>query len=366
MPSKTRYYVLLISTLIGAFLLSNILITNLFIGGSPLPAWSVFEAKATITRDQFLASAGNLQQSIQQFISSKQWVAPPQTQVVPTVSLISYNQMGFFDTIPAPTAPLAPTSLPIPTQMPVIPTEVPPTVIPIPTSIIIQPTAPNHPTNRPTIKPTKTPPPTKVPTPTNAPVQVDFPKVVGDPLKQKWYANGSLACYTTERFIQVYANGLTPNACYANIRAVMDSSIVSTTLLGRSIQVHKKALPAFEAVSKTLDQYKVDSSTYKFPSKTYKIKNVGAYIFRCNVNASTSGKNDVCSDGCKLSPHAFGIGVDINYEENCNGCTKFDMPKEISDTFEMYGFRWGGHYPLIGSYIDPMHFEYMKDLCEGV
>ena len=43
-----------------------------------------------------------------------------------------------------------------------------------------------------------------------------------------------------------------------------------------------------------------------------------------------------------------------------------DIPKEISDTFEVYGFCWSGHYPLIGSYINPMHFEYMKDLCEGI
>jgi hypothetical protein len=195
---------------------------------------------------------------------------------------------------------------------------------------------------------------------------VGFPKVVGDPLKQKWYGNGSLACYTTERFIQVYANGMKPNACFANVQAHMEANKVSVTLLGKSIQVHKLALPAFEAVAKTLDQYKVSKDTYKFPSKTYKIKNVGAYIFRCNVNASTSGKTDTCSPGCKLSPHAFGIGVDINTEENCNGCKQYDMPKEISDTFEMYGFRWGGHYPLIGSYIDPMHFEYMRDLCEGI
>jgi len=93
-------------------------------------------------------------------------------------------------------------------------------------------------------------------------------------------------------------------------------------------------------------------------------KNVGAYVFRCNVNASSS--KDICSPLCKLSPHAFGIAVDINYDENCNGRTTFDTPKEISDTFELYGFRWGGHYPLIDSYIDPMHFEYMIQLCEGI
>lgn len=360
MQRNNRYYFLLFGAMIGAYLLSSTLISSLFIGATPHPAWSVFNAKLAIVQEQFISSMGNLQQSaIKQFITTGRKTA---LQPSPTIALISSQETGFFDTIPAPTAPLAPTSTPLPTQ-PIPPTLIPTRVL-IPT---LRPTNNPYPTSiRPTIPPTQVPKPTKPPKPTNPPITIDFPKVVGDPLKQKWYANGSLACYTTERFIEVYAEGLTPNSCYNNIRAHMDANIVSTSLLGRSIQVHKKALPAFEAVAKTLDQYKVDSSTYKFPSKTYKIKNVGAYVFRCNVNASTSGKNDVCSTGCKLSPHAFGIAVDINYDENCNGCKNYDMPKEISDTFEVYGFRWGGHYPLIGSYIDPMHFEYMKDLCEGI
>ena len=361
MQRNNRYYILLFGAMVGAYLLSSTLISSLFIGATPHPAWSVFNAKLAIVQEQFISSTRNLQQSvIKQFLLSEKKV--PSQDIVPTPILMSSDQKGFFDTIPAPTAPLAPTATPFPFQP--IPPTLTPTRVPIPT---LRPTNNLYPTSiRPTIPPTQVPKPTKPPKPTSPPITIDFPKVVGDPLKQKWYANGSLACYTTERFIEVYAEGLTPNSCYNNIRAHMDANIVSTSLLGRSIQVHKKALPAFEAVAKTLDQYKVDSSTYKFPSKTYKIKNVGAYIFRCNVNASTSGKNDTCSPGCKLSPHAFGIGVDINYEENCNGCKNFDMPKEISDTFEMYGFRWGGHYPLIGSYIDPMHFEYMRDLCEEI
>lgn len=362
MQNKSRYYILLFCSMIGAHLLSSTLVSSLFIGATPRPIWSVFETKVFIAREQFLSSANDWKQSFtKQFLTTEKVPPTPIEPTIPVISLSS-EQRGFFDTLPAPTAPLAPTSTPYPTQ------QIPPTLVPTqriaPT---LRPTNNPYPTSvKPTTVPTQIPKPTAVPKPTKPPINVDFPKVVGDPLKQKWYANGSLACYTTERFIEVYAEGLTPNSCYNNIRAHMDANIVSTSLLGRSIQVHKKALPAFEAVAKTLDQYKVDSSTYKFPSKTYKIKNVGAYIFRCNVNASTSGKADTCSTGCKLSPHAFGIGVDINYEENCNGCTKFDMPKEISDTFEMYGFRWGGHYPLIGSYIDPMHFEYMKDLCEGI
>ncbi|MCR4276810.1 MAG: M15 family metallopeptidase, partial [Candidatus Roizmanbacteria bacterium] len=100
-------------------------------------------------------------------------------------------------------------------------------------------------------------------------------------------------------------------------------------------------------------------------AKKYKINTIGAYIFRCNVNASTSAKDDLCSDGCVLSAHSFGIAVDINWEENCNGCSNYTMPMEIVDIFESYGFRWGGRYKSVfGSRIDAMHFEYMYDLCK--
>lgn len=358
MPKRLNHYIFIIIGMGLSLMISSYLLQTLFIDKNPTPFWDSFSAKVIeLKQNAFLAQSSVMSyvQNIGSTISS----AKP----TPTPDVVSQNSnsFSFFDTGPAPTYAITdtpPTSTPIPTEIPTI----------VPTSVLIPTTPPigvptTRPTLKPTIKPTRAPSPTNTPKPT---ATIAFSKVVGDPLKQKWYGNGSLACYTTERFIQVYANGLTSNKCYANVKAYVDSNIVSTTLLGRSIQVHKKALPAFEAVAKTLDQYKVDSTTYKFPSKTYKIKNVGAYVFRCNVNASTSGKNDVCSDGCKLSPHAFGIAVDINYDENCNGCKNYDMPKEISDTFEVYGFRWGGHYPLLGSYIDPMHFEYMRDLCEGI
>jgi hypothetical protein len=335
----------------SAFLISSSLLQTLFIEKSPTPFWDSLGEKIIELKQNTILAQSSITHYVQSIgnamIVSKQEEHPK-----------AQNEVNFsaFDISPAPTYAAIETPPPTPIELPTII----PTVAKIPTIPMVTASIP---TVKPTTRPTIAPSPTNTPKPT---VSVSFPKVQGDPLKQKWYGNGSLACYTTERFIQVYASGLTPNACYKNIQSAIDSNIVSTTLLGRSIQVHKKALPAFEAVAKTLDQYKVDSSTYKFPSKTYKIKNVGAYVFRCNVNASTSGKNDVCSDGCKLSPHAFGIAVDINYDENCNGCKNYDMPKEISDTFEVYGFRWGGHYPLIGSYIDPMHFEYMRDLCEGI
>lgn len=363
MIPKVRHYLYVGIALVGGYFISTFLIETLFIGGGPTPAWGVFQSKAIIAQEQIVASLESISHTLSALKpTAKQMPIPTANPPIASSNSVPSTGFDFFDTAPAPTAPLAPTTPPLPTQAPrptatIAPTAaIPPTIAP---SQYIQPTTPP-------VKPTKAPKPTKEPTPTNAPPVVDFPKVEGDPLKQPWYGSKSLACYTTERMIAVYANGLTPNSCYNNVHAYLDANIVSTTLLGRTIQVHKKALAAFEAVSKTLDQYKVDSTTYKFPSKTYKIKNVGAYIFRCNVNASTSAKGDTCSSGCKLSPHAFGIGVDINYDENCNGCKNYDMPKEISDTFEIYGFRWGGHYPLLGSLIDPMHFEYMRDLCDGV
>jgi hypothetical protein len=362
MTGKVRHYFFIGIAIVGGYFISSFLVNTLFIGAGPIPAWGVFQSKMLIAQEQVAASLEGVSHTLASLKPTGKQVPAP--TVIPQVANSNPAPVGgfdFFDTAPAPTAPLAPTTTPRPTSPP-RPTPIPPTLA-VPATIA--PSQAQEPTSPP-VKPTKAPKPTKEPAPTNAPPVVDFPKVSGDPLKQPWYGSKSLACYTTERMIEVYANGLTPNSCYNNVHAHLDANIVSTTLLGRTIQVHKKALAAFEAVSKTLDQYKVDSTTYKFPSKTYKIKNVGAYIFRCNVNASTSAKGDTCSSGCKLSPHAFGIGVDINYDENCNGCKNYDMPKEISDTFEMYGFRWGGHYPLLGSLIDPMHFEYMRDLCDGV
>lgn len=357
MPRKLSHYVLVIVGMGLSLMISSYLLQTLFINNNPTPFWDSFSDKVSEYKQTTLLAQSSVIHNIQLAFSSFNTVrSTPIPIAVENSPQQRSDSFNFFDTLPAPTSPLAPTDIPDNTPIPTL--YIKPTIVP--TSVQLPSIRPSL---RPTIRPTSVPSPTKAPKPT---IDVGFPKVEGDPLKQTWYGNGSLACYTTERFIQVYANGLIPDTCYTNIQAYMEANKVSMSLLGRSIQVHKKALAAFEAVSKTLDQYKVDGSTYKFPSKTYKIKNVGAYIFRCNVNASTSGKSDTCSAGCKLSPHAFGIGVDINYDENCNGCKNYDMPKEISDTFEMYGFRWGGHYPLIGSYIDPMHFEYMRDLCDGI
>lgn len=368
MQRNNRYYILLFGAMIGAHLLSSTLISSLFIGATPHPAWSVFNAKLAIIQEQFISSTGNLQQSvIKQFMSTERKVM---TEPSPTVALISSQQTGFFDTLPAPTAPLAPTSTPFPTQ-PILPTLIPthvitptlrPTNNPFPTSIYTSPVPTQKP--KPTIiaKPTK-PPPTNMP---SAPV--DGSLIVQNPLNQPYYqSSAAYKCSTPDRMIELYGNKAAQTNCYSAVQSAVKAQIVSTSILGKGIQVHKRVLPAFVAVAKELDAYPHSNGTYTFPSKKYTVRNAGAYIFRCNVNASTSGKFDLCASGCVLSMHSFGIAVDINYESNCNGCETYDMPKEIVDAFEKYGFRWGGRYKSIfGSTIDPMHFEYLKEACTGL
>src|SRR3989339_290530 len=347
MSRKFPYYIKICITFIGSFLISQFLVNTLFITNTTTPDWASFQSNI-LDMNQNVGSAGQtiIGNLIASFTPSKiNSSSISDTQLPPSPLPTSSNLFGF-ETIPTkkpvvaqPTNP--PFSLP---ALPFIPTR--------------------KPTQKPKVSPVPSPKPnpTSPPKPTIQPIPiVEFPKVSGDPLKQTWYGKKSYACYTQERFIQVYANGVNPDSCRSNVKKAIEAQNTTIKLLGKTITIHEKAYPAFKAVADTLEQYKKDSTHYDFPSKpNYEIKNVGAYVFRCNGNASKSGKYEVCSPDCVLSPHSFGIAVDINYGENCNGCKTYDMPEEIWKTFESYGFRWGGHYPLINSYIDPMHFEYMK------
>ncbi|GAB4219946.1 MAG: hypothetical protein Fur009_8310 [Candidatus Microgenomates bacterium] len=217
---------------------------------------------------------------------------------------------------------------------------------PKPTKIILSPTTKNH---------TKKITPTSTPAVTN----LDVP-IINNPFSQPYY-NPSKAylCYNNEKFIEVYANNIKPDSCYSNVKKEVDSNLASVKILGKTITIHKKAYPAFNAVSQELEKNPV--------AKNYKVNTIGAYIFRCNVNATKGDKFDTCNPNCKLSAHSFGIAVDINWDENCNGCNNYNMPIEIVEIFEKYGFRWGGRYKQIfGATIDAMHFEYMYDLCKDI
>jgi len=263
--------VLVCISIVGGYFVSSLLVANLFIGAQPKPAWSVFEAKSLIFKEQITLSITSMKNSLPHItLQATRHEPTPIIPVTTTSDTIQSAPMGFFDTIPAPTAPLAPTDIPIPTT-PIFPTSTPiPTRAPIPSIVQLPSTSPSltripNPTKIP--KPTNTPKPTTPPEPTKAPLVIDFPKVSGDPHKQPWYGGKSLACYTTERFIKVYANGLTPNACFNNIRAHIESNLVSTTLLGRAIQIHKKPSPHMRLFQKHLINIKLTAQRTNFRVK---------------------------------------------------------------------------------------------------
>ena len=139
------------------------------------------------------------------------------------------------------------------------------------------------------------------------------------------------------------------------LREEIESQLQTIEFLGMRISVNKKIVKNFTDVEEELNNYPHNGSTYEFPSGEYTFINGGSYNFRYNVNNPTV-----------LSPHAFGLAIDLNPQENignvndrdpCNqpSC-KIDIPPEVVKAFENHGFRWGGRF---WCRFDPMHFEYI-------
>lgn len=88
-----------------------------------------------------------------------------------------------------------------------------------------------------------------------------------------------------------------------------------------------------------------------------------------NFVSPTSGTFNyrVIQDTGQLSPHAFGIAIDLksnpaDYWKWCNrekGGNRISIyPEEIVKTFESYGFVWGGKW----AHFDILHFEYRPEI----
>lgn len=56
-----------------------------------------------------------------------------------------------------------------------------------------------------------------------------------------------------------------------------------------------------------------------------------------------------------LSTHSWGIAIDVNWATNPVG-TRGDLDSGIVESFERFGFEWGGRW----RYKDPMHFQYVN------
>jgi hypothetical protein len=112
-------------------------------------------------------------------------------------------------------------------------------------------------------------------------------------------------------------------------------------------QVHKK----LDAISKELDEK---------PHLTKYLQKIGGTFSWRNI----SGTN-------RLSMHSFGMTIDINLtysnywqwdnrttDENTVLKYRNQIPMEIVEVFEKYGFIWGGKW----YHYDTMHFEYRPEL----
>lgn len=100
----------------------------------------------------------------------------------------------------------------------------------------------------------------------------------------------------------------------------------------------------------------------KLPQYKKYIQNIGGTFNWRNIKGTN-----------RLSMHSFGMTIDINTkysnywqwdckctDENRDLIYKNQIPQEIIDIFERYGFVWGGKW----YHYDTMHFEYRPELLD--
>jgi hypothetical protein len=110
----------------------------------------------------------------------------------------------------------------------------------------------------------------------------------------------------------------------------------------QSIQVHKKAEEPFSRVFDAIKTAGLDNRIVTY---------AGTFVTR----------HKGWDPSRSLSPHSWGIAIDINVQWNAYGAVpaalgKIGCVRELVPLFEAEGFAWGGYFePQI--YADGMHFE---------
>ena len=109
---------------------------------------------------------------------------------------------------------------------------------------------------------------------------------------------------------------------------------------GRIVKVHERAYPAFQLVSQNLAARQAE----------------GKY---CNVRIAASFVWRRIGGSYRMSTHAFGTTIDINWDTNpyrSDNELVTDMPTWFVDAWRDAGFCWGGDWLYIK---DTMHFSWM-------
>ena len=112
--------------------------------------------------------------------------------------------------------------------------------------------------------------------------------------------------------------------------------IVSFDFLGRTMFVHRGALPHFLRLENLFEA---------------RAPEYAAAIAAGTLDDWSYENRDVRAANAK-SNHAFGLAIDVNALTNVMGTTG-DIPQEVALQWEVEGGDWGGDW----SRPDPMHFE---------
>ena len=143
------------------------------------------------------------------------------------------------------------------------------------------------------------------------------------------------------------------NSIYGKNQTKIEKNLSFFSTSCGNIMFNKNA-KAGEALKKSLNEAKV------LAEKDSKINN---YIFPI----SGTYNYRVIQDTGRLSPHAYGIAIDLNrndsdywkWVDKSKGSKRIEgYPKELVKVFENNGFVWGGKW----EHFDILHFEYRPEI----
>lgn len=143
------------------------------------------------------------------------------------------------------------------------------------------------------------------------------------------------------------------NSIYGSNQNEIEKNLAFFSTYCGNIMFNKKA-KAGEALKKALNEAK------ELADKDNRVNN---YIFP--INGSYNYR--VIQDTGRLSPHAYGIAIDLNrndsdywkWVDKSKGSKRIEeYPKELVKVFEDNGFIWGGKW----EHFDILHFEYRPEI----
>lgn len=156
-----------------------------------------------------------------------------------------------------------------------------------------------------------------------------------DPFAEYWASRNPL-----ERSFASFAR-LQPNqAAVLGLKPGQQAELVTFGVPGGArFTTAKKVAPQFSAFL-----HELASSGYTINPKTS-----GGYNYR-NIAGTP-----------KLSQHAYGNAIDLNWDANPQGQAKHNLPANVGELAAKHGLAWGGNF----SRPDPMHFEASR-VIEGL